>query len=208
MRSVHTAVPLVLAMSLMACQPSDDPATANDPLSPSAPGIRPSFGAAVFHSPVDFFFLNDFDRDYSATIGLVSPVADLNENPDCGGAGPRIVDTGLENVVLTPAGSIHVRDRWQKATFVLYGGATDDVCELSELATHPVVAQGEVNFSFGVRVPDVTEAGINFHFQMTGIVDLTSGGKAHVLISANFLFDNDGNLTVHVDKFELKPIGG
>jgi hypothetical protein len=42
---------------------------------------------------------------------------------------------------------------------------------------------------------------------MSGIVDLTGGGKAHVLISANYLFDNDGNLTVHVDKFVLKPIG-
>jgi hypothetical protein len=195
----------MFAMSLMACQPSDDPATANDPLSPSAPGIGPSFAADVFHSTVDFFFLNDFDRNISATIGLVSPVADLNENPDCGGSGPRIVDTGLEKVVITPSGSFHLGDRWQKATFVLYGGATDDVCEL---AAHPVVARGEVNFSFGVRVPDVAEGGVNFHFQMTGIVDLTSGGKAHVLISANFLFDNDGNLRVHVDNFELKPIGG
>ena len=48
---------------------------------------------------------------------------------------------------------------------------------------------------------------MTFHFHMSGIVDLTGGGKAHVLISANYLFDNDGNLTVHVDKFVLKPIG-
>jgi hypothetical protein len=205
MRGVHIALPLVLVTTLMACQSGDDSRAPNDPVSPSAPETAPSSGAAVVHSTVDFFFLNDFDRDISATIGLVSPVADLDEDPDCGGSGPRIVDTGIENVVFTPAGSVQFRDRWHKATFVLYDGATNDVCQL---ATHPVLARGEVNFSFGIRDADVTDATVNFHFQMTGIVDLTSGGKAHVLTTANFFFDNGGNVHIHVDKFELKPIGG
>jgi hypothetical protein len=93
MRGVHIALPLVLVTTLMACQSGDDSRAPNDPVSPSAPETAPSSGAAVVHSTVDFFFLNDFDRDISATIGLVSPVADLDEDPDCGGSGPRIVDT-------------------------------------------------------------------------------------------------------------------
>lgn len=205
MRSVGIALPLVLLTTLVACQAGDDFRAANDPVSPSAPEIGPNLRAEVVRNTVDFFLLWDSDRNYSATIGLVSPVADLDENPDCGGTGPRVVDGGIQELVLTPAGSEHLSERYQKATFVIYDGVTSDVCELSDPTTHPVVAQGKVNFSYTLRV--ATDGVWYFHFQMTGIVDLTSGGKADVLISANVLYDNDGNPTIHVDKFELKPIG-
>ena len=152
----------------------------------------------------NFFFLQDFDRDISATIGLVSAVRDLGSEPDCGGSGPEVYDGGgVERVVATSAGSVHIRDRLQNATFVLYEGATLDVCEL---ATHPVLARGTVNFNFNIRVS--TANTVTFQVVVTGIVELTSGGRAHVLGNANFNFDETGNLTVHVDRFEVKPIGG
>jgi hypothetical protein len=34
------------------------------------------------------------------------------------------------------------------------------------------------------------------------------GGRAHLLLVAKFHVDADGTLRVHVDKFEVKPIGG
>jgi hypothetical protein len=205
MRGVCIALPLVFLTTLVACQSGDDSRVANDPVSPSAPEIGPNLGAEVFRNTVDFFLLWDSDRNYSATIGLVSPVADLDENPDCGGRGPRVVDGGIQELVLTPAGSEHFSESYQKATFVMYDGVTGDVCDLSDPATHPVVAQGEVNFRNTLRI--ATDGVWHFHFQMTGIVDLTSGGEAAVLVSASALYDNDGNPTIHVDKFELKPIG-
>lgn len=200
MPRVLIALPLVLVTTFMACQPENDSGGANDPTSPSAP----SLDAEVSRSTIDFFFLNDFDRDISATIGLVSPVADLDEDPDCGGSGPRIVDGGIEKVVLTPPGSLHLRDKTHKATLVLYSGATNDVCELS---SHAVLAHGPVNYRVAVRVPDLSEPGVNVQLHMEGIVDLTSGGRARALIVANYFFGNDGSVDVRVDRFEVTPIG-
>jgi hypothetical protein len=185
-------VPLLLATTLLACQPGDDA------------GVGPSLAGAASRSPTDFFFLTDPDRDYSATIGLISEVADLNTNPDCGGAGPRIVDTGIENVVFTPTGSAHFRDSWHQATLVLYDGATGDVCELS---SHAVLGRGQVNFRFSVRDADVNDPTVNFYVQMTGLVDLTGGGRAQVLLTANFYVDDAGNAHIRTDRFELKPLG-
>jgi hypothetical protein len=204
MRPASTALPLsVLTALLFACESGGEPLAVNDPLA-SAPASTPSFGAAVERIPFNFFFLQDFDRDISATVGLVSPVSDLGTEPDCGGSGPEVYDGGgIERLVETPAGSFHLRDGMQKATFVLYEGATIDVCELT---THPVVARGTVNFHFSIKIsPDNA-----LHLQVTfnGFVDLTSGGRAKLLSTANAVFGSDGSLTIHVDRFELKPIGG
>ena len=202
MRSTHVAVPLLLVTSLLACQPGDERTDSNDPLSPSAPAITPNFSAERF--PFNFFLLQDFDRDISATVGLVSSPSGLHSEPDCGGTGPEMYDGGgIVGIVQTPSGSIHVRDRLQKATLVLYEGATEDVCEL---ATHAVIARGPVNFNFSVHVsPDGT---VRFLVQIVGMVELTSGGTAHYVATANYVFDPAGNLTVHVDRSELKRIGG
>jgi hypothetical protein len=206
MRSVHRAVPLVVILAFTACQLSDEDRAPRDPVSPSAPGLVPDFSAAATRFPQRFFFLQDFARDYSATIGLVSPISDLGTDPNCGGSGPEVYDGGgTETVIATGAGFVHLRDRWQNATLVLYEGAANDVCEL---VTHPVLARGRVNFSFVIHHAGVTDGSVSFQVQVTGIVDLTSGGRAHLLIRANFVVDNEGNVEVHVDRFALKPIGG
>ncbi len=192
MQRTRFVVPLLLSTTLFSCQAGEQPVTG------------PTLEAAVSKSAVDFFFLNDFDRDYSATIGLVSDVADLNANPDCGGAGPRVVDPGIEQVVSTPAGSVHFRERWHQATFVLYEGATDYVCDLS---SHQVVGRGRVNFRFSVRDADVTDPKVNFQLQMTGRIALTGGGQAQVLLTVNFFFDDAGNPHIRTDRFELTPLG-
>jgi hypothetical protein len=44
--------------------------------------------------------------------------------------------------------------------------------------------------------------------KMAGTVELMSGGLAHVLNAAQVHIDEVGNVRVHVDRFELKPIGG
>jgi hypothetical protein len=209
-RIVSRSAAVLAGAVLLSCTDAHSPAAPGDPpaSTASAPGAGPSLKAAVFHRTVDFAFLNDFDRNISATIGLVSRVADLDRDPDCGGSGPRIVDLGREKVVITPSNLVQFSDRWHKATFVLYSGAVADVCELSATGAHPVIASGKVNYRFAIRVPDFNAGAVDFHFHMTGKVDLASGGKAHILINANYHFDDNGNLTVHVDRFVLKPIAG
>jgi hypothetical protein len=46
-------------------------------------------------------------------------------------------------------------------------------------------------------------------FQATfgGILDLAAGGRARMLGVGNIVFDASGNLTIHEDHFDLKPIG-
>jgi hypothetical protein len=49
---------------------------------------------------------------------------------------------GITRFVTTPKWAVQIRNRLQNATFVLYDGATNDVCELP---THEVLARGKVN---------------------------------------------------------------
>jgi len=105
-------------------------------------------------------------------------------------------------IVATPSGAVHVRDELHQATIVLYEGATDDVCEL---ATLPVLARGSGNLHFTVknRVNGSTSVQATFG----GILDLVAGGRVRMLGVGNIVFDSFGNLTIHEDHFNLKPIG-
>jgi hypothetical protein len=197
MRVAHLLFPLSV-VPLLACEPGDDPSASSDPVSPAVPG--PSLGATVLKLPFNFFFLQDFDRDLSATVGLVSPVSDLGTEPDCGGSGPEVYDGGgIERIVATPSGAFHLRDQMHNATFVLYEGAPNDVCEL---ATHPVIARGPVNFHFAIK--DLVNGSALLQINITGNLELTSGGQAHFVSIANAIFYPDGSFAIHVDKLELR----
>ena len=196
MRCAHVVVPLALAL-LMSCQPTDDPAASGDPVSPS--GRAPSFGATAFKIPFNFFFVFDPDRGYSATFGLVSPVSDAFE---CGGSQGVYDRGGTEHIVETPSGAFHLRDDLHQATIVLYEGATDNPCELT---THPVLARGRGNLHWTVKA--LVDGSTTLQATFGGIVELAAGGRARMLGVGNVRFDELGNLIIHEDHFELKPIG-
>jgi hypothetical protein len=183
-----------------ATQPGDPTAAGAKPVSPRTPA--PNLSATVLKIPNDYFLIVDDDptRNYTATFGLVSPPSDLVA---CGGAGPEVFDGGgTTRIVVTPSGAVHVRDELHQATIVLYEGATEDVCEL---ATLPVLARGSGNLHFTVknRVNGSTSVQATFG----GILDLVAGGRVRMLGVGNIVFDAFGNLTIHVDHFDLKPIG-
>lgn len=199
MRHVRLVFPLALA-TLLACQLADDPSTPPDPISPSTPA--PRLGATVLQTPNDYFLIFDDvpDRNYTVTFGLVSSPSDLEA---CGGSGPEVFDGGgTTRIVATPSGAVHVRDELHQATIVFYEGATGDVCEL---ATLPVLARGRGNLHFTVkeRVNGSTSVQATFG----GILDLVAGGRVRMLGVGNIVFDSFGNLTIHEDHFDLKPIG-
>ena len=130
----------------------------------------------------------------------MSPPSDLDA---CGGSGPEVFDGGgTTRNVATPSGAVHVRDELHQATIVFYEGATDDVCEL---ATHPVLARGRGNLHFTVKSGVKGSTSVQATFG--GILDLAAGGRVHMLGVGNIVFDPLGNLTIHVDHFDLKPIG-
>ena len=199
MRRTRLVLPLALA-TLLACQPADDPSAAPNPVSPATPA--PSLGATVLKIPNDYFLIfdSDPDRDYTTTFGLVSPVSDLNA---CGGSGAEVFDGGgTTRIVATPSGAVHVRDELHQATIVFYEGATGDVCEL---ATHPVLARGSGNLHFTVK--NGANGSTSVQATFGGILDLVAGGRARMLGVGNIVFDAFGNLTIHEDHFDLKPIG-
>ena len=192
------ALPLVLA-TLLACQPDDDPSATPDPVSPAT--LAPSLGATVLKIPNNYFLIFDTDpaRDYTTTFGLVSPVSDLEA---CGGSGPEFDGGGTTRIVATPSGAVHVRDELHQATIVFYEGATEDVCEL---ATHPVLGRGRGNLHFTVKGRANGSTSVQATFG--GILDLVAGGRVRMLGVGNIVFDAFGNLTIHEDHFDLKPIG-
>jgi hypothetical protein len=196
MRCAHLTLPLALA-TLLACRPVDDPSPSGDLVSPSA--SAPSFGATALKIPFNFFFVFDPDRGYSATFGLVSPASDA---PECGGSEPVYDGGGTEHIVETPSGSFHLRDDLHQATIVVYEGATDDACELS---THPVLARGRGSLHWTVKALGNGSSTLQATFG--GILELAAGGRARMLGVGNVRFDEFGNVIVHEDHFELKPIG-
>jgi hypothetical protein len=199
MPRAHLALALALA-ALPACQSADDPSTAPDPVAQTAPA--PDLGAAALTIPSDYFLILDEDpsRNYTATVGLVSPVSNLSA---CGGTGPEVFDGGgTTRILATPSGAVHVRDELHQATIVLYEGATGEVCEL---ATHPVLGRGRGNLHFTAK--NGVNGSTSVQATFGGILDLTAGGRARMLGVGNIVFDAFGNLTIHEDHFDLKPIG-
>jgi hypothetical protein len=198
MRCTGLVLPLALA-TLLACQP-DDPSNALAPAAPETP--VPSVGTAALKVPNNYFLIFDSDpaRNYTTTIGLVSPVSDLEV---CGGSGPELFDGGgSTQIVTTPAGAVHVRDELHQATIVFYEGPTDNVCEL---ATHRVLGTGRGNLHFTVK--DRANGSETIQATFGGILNLAEGGRARMLGVGNIVFDTFGNVTVHEDHFSLKPIG-
>jgi hypothetical protein len=194
---------LTAATFVAACEPATQPAGPSDGSNPVPPATPvPSLGATVLETPNPYFLILDEDpaRNYTATFGLVSPPSDLEV---CGGSGPEVYDGGgTTRTVETPSGAFHVRDELHQATIVMYEGATGDVCEL---ATLPVLARGTGNLHFTMKSRASGSTTIQATFG--GILDLVAGGRARMLGVGNIVFDSFGNVTIHEDHFDLKPIG-
>jgi hypothetical protein len=199
MRPARLALPLAL-VALVACQPDDDTSATPDPVSPAAP--VPTYGAVSLKIPNDYFLIFDEDpaRNYTTTFGLVSSPGDLE---DCGGTGPEVFDGGgSTRLVATPSGNVHVRDELHQATVVFYEGATPDVCEL---VSRPVLGRGTGNLHFTTKGRADGSSTVQATFG--AILDLVAGGRARMLGVGNIAFDPLGNLIIHEDHFDLKPIG-
>lgn len=196
----RSLLPTTFAAALVSCLSYDGPTATDDPLAPSSTVSSPSFAATVSRTDVPFFHLSNPDTDRSLTLGLVSPISEL---ADCGGTGVPVTDgNGTHQEVQTSAGPLHFFDRLRRGTIVLYEGAPEDVCDL---ATAPILAQGRGNFGATFHFLDTKTL---ISFRIVGIVELTGGGRAHMLELAKVVIDENGEVTIRVERSELKPIGG
>ena len=185
--------PLLLSMTLLAvftagCEDHSVPVEPTSTVRPSAARAQKAQGdgAQVIRFGAQFLFINDFERDYSVTIGVP-----ISEAPECGGPGE--LTGGTIQIVTTPAQIEHVLGQFH---------FTDNPCELTEA---DVVAQGVGNGKLGILTKEPSTL---FQIQATGNVELTEGGFAHMVLKGQAHFFPDGSLRIHVDRFRLQPIGG
>jgi hypothetical protein len=139
------------------------------------------------------------------SIGLVTPIDELTE---CGGSEALVFDSrGVGQDVSTPPGPVRNLTRIQ-GTVVLYDALLDithDFCEL---------APTEVGRGTGILIRTDNDVNVegpgadSFGGTLTAILDLTSGGRASLVLVTRVVILPDGSFETVVDRFELQPIGG
>jgi len=149
-------------------------------------------------------FLLHITPEVTFTVGLASPLEDL---PECGGTGENFESDirGFDQVVFTPPGPERQVRRFT-GTVVLYDVSLFELDDLCDLADH-IVGTGQGSFTSTDNSLTGVGPGMNaFGFMANAILDLVDGGRAKFQAVVRLLFDGE-NVTVQVDKVELKPIG-
>jgi hypothetical protein len=199
MRAIQIAVvPLTLAALLVSCQDSLD--SHADSLAPSA--IPPSLDVSRERIEGGFFFHVIPERGITLTVGLLTPVADLEE---CGGTELGESDAkGVNQEVQTPAGPLRFRGSFS-GTFVVYDAVVFNHCDL---ATAPIIGTGRGT----IRNTDNSLTGVgpginSFGEVWNAVLDQPNGGKVQLHIVVRQLYDGVNDPEVIVDIFELRPLG-
>ena len=201
MRRTHLALPLAL-VTLLACQPSDDPSASGDPVSPAAP--PPSFGAAVLKIPENFFLI--FDDARKATrrpSGWCRRRAIWGSGPDCGGSARRCTTEA--------ASSGSLKRRPGRSTFGTIFARPPSCCTRARL---PMFASSPPPSRAGARTGEPALDGqgpggwLDEHpGHVRRDLELTAGGRAQMLGVGHVVFDQFGNVTVHEDHLRVKTYG-
>jgi hypothetical protein len=193
MRAALLGVPLTLIGFVTACGDVPNSPNTNEALAPSPVALS---------SIVDRFDLSDGallpifpELGITFSIGLVTPIDELTE---CGGS---------EALVFDSRGPVRNLTRIQ-GTVVLYDALLDithDFCEL---------APTEVGRGTGILIRTDNDVNVegpgadSFGGTLTAILDLTSGGRASLVLVTRVVILPDGSFETVVDRFELQPIGG
>jgi hypothetical protein len=147
---------------------------------------------------IGFVQIFDPDRNISATIGLVSPLADLL---DCGGSGTTVLKgRGTLQLVIPPTGALKQFIRVRQGEVVLYGVAAELPCDLIGA---PVLGHGPGNLTISLTGPATNVLSV----RLIARLELTTGGSAHLVVVGHAKINDDGSLKILVDKSELRPIG-
>ena len=190
------SIAALAATLALGCTDQPTPLAPNNRLA-SAPttGLQAA-GAENDHYEFTGLPISDPDRNFVLIVGVP-----LSEVPECGGTPSTLPGRG--HVVITPSDVFHLVNRVRQGELRLYGRFVDNPCDLTAA---DLVASGEGNVTSRVWAKGA-EVRIGIH--VTGRVELVNGGLARLLTVANFVINEaDGSVRVHVDKFELKPIGG
>lgn len=195
--AMRTRNPMAAAALLLAALGCADQSSPLAPTAEPTAGQNLQSGAENTKSESPGFLINDPDRNYSLLVGVP-----LSQVPACGGVPEDMPVKG--HTVIPPFGAWRYFRRVRQSGLELYYGSTDDPCDL---IFYRLMGRGTGNVTWqrwSRRGFEVQEA-----LRVTGRMELLDGRPAHLLVVVNYVLNiATGAITVHVDRFEVKPIGG
>jgi len=196
MRSVRLILPVLFPVILLAsCTDSGQVTAPVEARKPNFdPGSAPpdTSGRNVFRFPFFAVVLSGFESELAVAAGFNAPFAD-----HCGDA-PSPGQPGSAQIVLTPPGGFHLKDSGRDVSVLVFAfeGPVFDNCVL---VGAPVVASGTAHLNF-------TVSGRQLKTTVHGIVDLTSGGQARLLVTTITHLAADGSIVFDHTRIRLTPL--
>jgi hypothetical protein len=200
------AAGLTLGLVLLTAACADSPApTAPTRELDSAPAFAKgsSSGAIIVRRGIVGNWWGGDPRDQLAVVvGWDASIAEVCALPDLLN-GP--ISPGTGKGVITPTGRIHFNADSREAHVVVVqygGGPVSSPCQLVDAL---VVATGTVTFTLRINIA-AGGVGQVAHVTAEGIVDLTSGGQAHLDATARYVVHPDGSVVFDEERVRLTPL--
>jgi hypothetical protein len=197
------SLPLV---AVAACTDSQRGTTLTEPLGPSyAAGKGPpdTSGPHVIRDPAAPNVLSlggDPANPLAVVAGLEGPVADF-----CSAAGAAI-SSHVVQLVFPPSGRLQFKVSGHEVAIQVFDYGAGIVTDTCQLVGAPVVATGTGTVRLGIHSAAVGPGGTSIHATVRGIVDLTSGGQARLLATAQVVVRPNGSLVIDKERVTLTPL--
>lgn len=197
MRSVRCSPWLLyaLALGVVNCSDNSSIAAPSDPpaLQFSAGKAPPQSGPNVARIPfATSIVFSGFDTEIAVAVGFDEPFeehcADFTS----------ATQLGTTQLVFTPPGPVHLRGSGHDVDVIVFA-FDEPVFDNCLLVGAPVVATGTAHFT-GVFNPRQGSGAVH------GIVDLTAGGQARLLVTTQTHFAADGSIVFDNTEIRLTPI--
>jgi hypothetical protein len=192
---------LVLSALSVAC--ADAPTTPPQPSLPAfdAAHAPPASGPNVVRAPgLNVLALGGDPANPLAVIaGLEGPIADF-----CSPAGAPVSDHFFQ-LVFTPAGRVQVAITGREVALQVFEYGAGIVTDACQLIGAPLIATGTGTVRFGVHDAAGGPGGTTVHATVRGIVNLTGGGQARLLATAQVTVRPDKSLVIDNERVTLTP---
>ncbi len=201
MRSARFAFSLLFPVGLLACTDSHRVTAPSEASLPEfdAKGPPSASGPNVVRGPGPNVLAlgGDPANPLAVIAGFAEPVADF-----CASGGP--VSTHDFQLVFPPAGRVQLAVSGREVAvqvFAYGGGIVSNHCQLIGA---PVIATGTGTVRLGAH--NGGPGGTTIHATVRGIVDLTSGGQARLLATAQVTIRPDGSPVIDNERVTLTPL--
>ena len=193
-------------VAVVACTDSQRVTTPSETLAPSfATGKGPptSSGPNVIRDPAAPNVLSlggDPANPLAVIAGLEGPVADF-----CSSVGAPI-SSHVVQLVFPPSGRVQFKVSGHEVAIQVFDYGAGIVTDTCQLVGAPVVATGTGTVRLGIQSAGGGPGGTSIHATVRGIVDLTIGGQARLLATAQVVVRPNGSLVIDKERVTLTPL--